>query len=276
MLRLIVKIVVVIIVVGLVLTGVFLLLTSSSCQPGNTPPTPPTPTAQIAPYATPAVAQGNCPDGKAIRTEPQGVLQGDGSFIAQLGNTGCVSLFEGRIWEQGKPIQPRHDIVLIRGAKDGFRLWEGNGWILPVNWDANQIACSLWAGKQQNWISQGIVPLPVRFWGFDPLPSCQAAALSASTPTVVVSATASVSSTQPAQTAVPATPDWTKVLGVPADRLEACPGEAQDKCVHLKDGALVSVQIPVGFRYEGWDGSQVVMGNGPAMVKVSGLTVRPR
>lgn len=112
-----------------------------------------------------------CPD-KAIRTEPQGVSQSDGSFVAQFGNTGCVTVFEGRIWEEGKGIQNRHDIVKIEGAKDGFRYWEGNGWLLPASWDAQQIACMLWDGKKKNWISQGINPLPVQFWNFPSGFSC--------------------------------------------------------------------------------------------------------
>lgn len=235
---------------------------------------PITPTTGLVPVVSAAATQGVCPE-VAVRTEPQGVLQSDGSFIAQLGNYGCVTLFEGRIWEQGKPIQPRHDIVKIDGAKDGFRFWEGNGWLLPANWDANQIACQLWQGKQQNWISQGITPLPVQFWNLGPL-NCQATSLPVPTATVV-SITVQANSSQSVQVTPSGVLDWAKVLvGVPYDRLETCPGEGTSRCVHVKDGPLLSVSVPGGYKYEGWDGSQVVMGNGPVMVKISGLTVRPR
>lgn len=264
-----------------VLTVVF--VQNGGCSVQTPPPAPtPKPTAQAAPpYVMPAptaqvppvAKQGVCPE-VAIRTEPQGVLQSDGSFVAQLGNTGCVTLFEGRIWEQGKPIQPRHDIVRIDGAKDGFRLWEGNGWLLPANWDANQIACQLWQGKQQNWISQGITPLPVQFWNLGSL-NCQAAA---SSPTAVASVPkpTQVSSSQPSTVAAAAT-DWTKVLsGVSAARLESCPGEPESRCVHIKDGDIITIGISEGFLYEGWDGRSTIKGVGPATVKASGLTVRTR
>lgn len=144
---------------------------ATAAPPAATPV--PATTIVITPAPSKPAPSGTCPD-RAMRTEPQGVLQSDGSFVAQFGNTGCNTVFEGRIWEAGKSIQNRHDIVLIEGAKDGFRYWEGNGWLLPSGWDTKDIACQLWAGKQKNWLSQGITPLPVQFWSFkDPQPICK-------------------------------------------------------------------------------------------------------
>jgi len=214
-----------------------------------------------------------CPD-RAIRTEPQGLLQPDGSFVAQFGTSGCRTIFEGRIWEAGLNIQPRHDIVLIEGAQDGFRYWEGNGWLLPSEWDAKQIACQLWENKKENWLSQGITPLPLRFWGFGTdfvCPSAQAVATATPVPTRTPAPTAAAPTATPAIT--PAL--WASLLGVPEDRLEQCPGEDVNACVHIMDGDLVSVQIPENYQFEGWDGSQTLGGEGPATVQAVGLTVRP-
>lgn len=214
--------------------------------------------------ATPvlATASSSCPD-KAIRVEPQGLLQDDSSFVASIGGAGCTTVFEGRIWESGKGIQNRHDIVMIRGAQDGFRYWEGNGWTIPSDWSPQEFACLLWEGKQANWLEQGITPLPVKFWGFDPAPSCAAVA-------------------QPTPTPIPSTKVWpataaeaATIFGGPAERWEGCPGE--NRCWHLKEGDKVTLSVPDYAWLEGWDGSYTISRtNGPTSITAVGATLRPK
>lgn len=214
------------------------------------------------PTASTTETNSDCPD-KAIRVEPQGLLQSDGSFVASIGAAGCVTVFEGRIWEAGKGIQPRHDIVEIDGAKDNFRYWEGNGWTIPSDWDPSEFACLLWADKQENWISQGIDPLPVKFWGFDPEPTCASI-------TPKVAPPASEPTAWPSTTSKAAT-----AFGGPVDRWESCPGEVM--CWHLREGEAVTLTVPSNTWLEGWDGSNTIgRTDGPTSITIVGATLRPK
>lgn len=104
---------------------------------------------------------------------------------------------------------------------------------------------------------------------------------------------ASTQSTQPSAQAAPAGPaapstapsawvsDPAATLGVPeqrsaqADQWEGCPNEP-GTCWHLKDGSVSRVNVTDSSTYEGWDGSKVISGPGPAQVNVAGLTVRQK
>jgi len=209
--------------------------------------------------------EGGCPS-KAIRNEPQGLSQSDGSFVAQFGTEGCVTVFEGRIWEQDKGIQNRHDIVMIDGARDGFHYWEGNGWLIPSSWNPQEFACLIWEQKQENWISQGIDPLQVKFWYFDPAPTCS--------PVEAVTNVAQPE-TSTETTPWPITADAAaNLFGGNASRWEQVSGRRW----HLKeDPVKVTLKIPDYAQVEGWDGNQTIeLTNGPITVTVVGATVYPR
>jgi len=254
--------------------GIGNLLAKRDATPTTAEPPPvaaketPLPADVATPVPVVEQVASDCPS-KAVRIEPQGLAQGDGSFIAQLGQARCVAVFEGRIWEAGKGIQNRHDIVMINGALDGFHFWEGNGWLIPSSWDPSEFACLLWEGKQENWISQGITPLPVRFWSFDEKPSCsETASTSAAAP--LTTAPTSTTTVWPSTTE-----DAADLFGATAPRWESCPGE--NLCWHLIEGDLVDLSIPDFANVEGWTGSQTIpLTDGPVQVEVVGATVRPR
>lgn len=217
-------------------------------------------TAESATSAT--GTNSDCPE-VAIRVEPQGLLQSDGSFVASIGAAGCITVFEGRIWESGKGIQNRHDMVMIDGAKDNFRYWEGNGWTIPSDWVPEEFACLLWEGKQENWLSQGITPLPVRFWNFLSEPTC-----------ISVQPVPAPSVAKP--TSWPSTAsEATAAFGGTADRWESCPGEIE--CWHLKEGDKVTLSVPDYAWLEGWSGTETISRtNGPVSITVVGATIRPK
>lgn len=80
------------------------------------------------------------------------------------------------------------------------------------------------------------------------------------------------SASQP-QASQATTTNWSN-LGIASSRLEVCPGEAADKCVHVKDGPVSAINVQDGATYEGWDGKASISGNGPKTVNAAGLTVR--
>lgn len=116
-----------------------------------------------------ATGANECPTTEAIRTDVQGLIQPDGTLIAQIGADGCRTVFEGRLFYEGQTEPGNwHDIVMVVGPRDGFRFWEGSFWQIPNSWDASTFADLLANGKIDNWLAQGIDPLEIRFGGFTP------------------------------------------------------------------------------------------------------------
>ncbi|MBI4100245.1 hypothetical protein HY439_00690 [Candidatus Microgenomates bacterium] len=206
---------------------------------------------------------------------PQGEWQSDGTFIARdlvapQGWSGII--FDGQLQRGG----PHVFLVFLTHVVEQRYL---QGTWYAVCPDPVQVAMRIADEKEDR--NPG---LHIQVWDqrvsppqlLKELPSTSTSPTATGSPAQSPAATATRPAATPTATTSPSTglDTWSKRLGVPINRLEAAPGESLDTAVHIKDGNVISVTIPAGFSFEGWDGSKTVKGNGPATVNLAGGTVR--